>query len=110
MFKSDKIVRTRSSDNDNGHYTIKLMYYKDYARESKTIIYGQAFELYPYKWYDLRWLYQKPLLFLSLSRNLKNVKTPPTKAHQTIKEILIALFVSVLGGLMLWLIVSYFEK
>lgn len=39
---------------------------------------------------------------LSLDCNLKNVTTPPHKAHQTIKEILIGLFVTVLGGLIIW--------
>jgi len=39
---------------------------------------------------------------LSLARNIKNVNTPPTKAHQTIKTILIGLLVTVLGGLILW--------
>lgn len=38
----------------------------------------------------------------SLERNPKNVTIPPTKAHQTIKTILIGLFVTVLGGLILW--------
>jgi len=63
------------------------MYYKDYASEVKTIIYGETFELYPYKWYDLRWIYQKSFFFLS-ERIEYNATNTPAEKPKHIKAII----------------------
>jgi hypothetical protein len=43
---------------------------------------------------------------LSLDLNPKNVTTPPHKAQKIITQILIGLFVTVLGGLMIWYLIK----
>ncbi len=40
-----------------------------------------------------------------LKRSLKNVVKPPTKEQNIIRDILIGIIVTVIGGIILWLIV-----
>ncbi|ALJ03861.1 hypothetical protein APS56_01260 [Pseudalgibacter alginicilyticus] len=81
MKKGNKIVRTKTihgSENkpNEMYYEINFMTFSEYVYKSnpeyKYI--NHKFELYPYKWYDIRWIYQIPAyyLLLLLNKYLKN--------------------------------------
>lgn len=73
MNKANKIVRTKTTNGskkkpEEMYYEIDFMTFEKYIGKSK---YGYTyadyeFELYPYKWYDIRWIYQIPSYWLLL--------------------------------------------
>lgn len=70
MRKSTSIVRTRTittQNNKEDYFQIDLMTYENYSYKSELPrFYNEKFELYPYKWYDIRYLVDFPYYYLSL--------------------------------------------
>ncbi|ANH61034.1 hypothetical protein NV36_01990 [Dokdonia donghaensis DSW-1] len=66
MHKSNTIVRTKTTNGNNRnidemYYDIEFMTFVNYLSKKHGYTYQDyKFELYPYKWYDLRWIYQIP--------------------------------------------------
>jgi len=73
MNKSNKIVRTKQifgskkKPNDM-YYEIEFMTFRKYIGKINPMykLMDYKIELYPYKWYDLRWIYQIPSYWLLL--------------------------------------------
>ena len=59
------------------------MTFNNYIKESNWNINGKSFELYPYKWFDLRWIYEKPTYFLL--QILSNSINKDLNRHKIIK-------------------------
>jgi|TARA_X000000950_G_scaffold55371_1_gene66304 hypothetical protein len=67
MKNGKKIVRTKTvHKNDIGDYfEIQVMTYAKFIQRSQYKFVETDFILFPYKWYDLRWLVDKPYFFLN---------------------------------------------
>lgn len=66
MKKSNKIVRVRKIDNTNEaaerwNYDIYLTTFKEFLTSTTFKVYGQTIELYPYRWYEIEQIWEKPL-------------------------------------------------
>ena len=70
MIKSNKIVRTITTENTNEfkHYFIDFMTFEKFVYEKQNgyTWLNHTFEIYPYKWFDLRWIYEIPSYWLLL--------------------------------------------
>ena len=72
---------------------------KKYAEVTMYKGYGHSVKLYPYMWYDLRWIYEKPAFFIYrfFSKNsLLNARNPiniATKIAIVVTESVIGFFV-----------------
>lgn len=73
MENSNSIVRTKTIYGNNSnpsemYYEIDFMTFSKYILKKNPdfILLDYKFELYPYKWYDLRWIYQIPSYWLIL--------------------------------------------
>ena len=72
MKKSDKIVRTKTTygsekKSEEMYYEFDFMTFSKYVSKKNGYTYADYnFELYPYKWYDIRWVYQIPSYWLLL--------------------------------------------
>ena len=73
MNKSSKIVRTKTTNGSEKKpnemcYEINFMTFSKYVSKLRPdlIIMDYKFKLYPYKWYDIRWIYQIPSYWLLL--------------------------------------------
>ena len=73
MKKSNSIVRTKTiygnnRNPDEMYYEIDFMTFSRYMLKKNPdyIIPDYKFELYPYKWYDISWIYQIPSYWLLL--------------------------------------------
>lgn len=86
MNRNNKIVRTKKTFNlydskERQYFKTELMTFDNYIKEYNWKVNGQKFELYPYKWFDLRWIYEKPSYLLlhifskSLNKDLNRHKT-----------------------------------
>ena len=76
MTKSNKIVRVRKIDNtnetvDRWTYDIYLTTFKNYLSDTFYKCYGQTIELYPYRWYEVERIWEKPFYHI-LSSSLDN--------------------------------------
>ncbi|MDC1222034.1 hypothetical protein N8Z47_05135 [Salibacteraceae bacterium] len=92
MKRTNEIVRTRTVNKDErgDHYDIDLMTYWKYLQRSEFVFVNTQFELYPYKWYDLRWLidYQFYYLSKSLNKDFNNARNLNSIKSITIRIIL----------------------
>ena len=66
MTKSNKIVRVRKIDNtnetvDRWNYDIYLTTFNEFLSSTTFKMYGQTIELYPYRWYEIERIWEKPL-------------------------------------------------
>lgn len=73
MNKANKIVRTKTIIGSEKkpkemYYEIDFMTFKKYIGKinPQYVFAHHKFELYPYKWYDIRWVYQIPSYWLLL--------------------------------------------
>ena len=71
MNKNNKIIRTKTTHNlndsiDRQYYSTKFMTFDKFIRESNYIVNGEKFEINPYKWYDIRWIYEIPSYWILL--------------------------------------------
>lgn len=83
MKKSKSIVRTRTtfgkSKNPNEmYYKIDFMTFEKAIRKTNNRFYttDEKFEIYSYKWYDLRWTYEMPYYWFLLSVLKTETKQP----------------------------------
>jgi hypothetical protein len=82
MTKSNSIVRVKiikkwlNNPNDY-HYDLKLMTFEDYVNQKDFYdISIRTMEIYPYKWYNISYLYQIPAYYIrSLLFRLTNINT-----------------------------------
>ena len=67
MRKLNKIVRTKTIHYNKlgDSYEVDLMTFENYLLKSEYILMSTEFKLHPYKWYDLRWIVDKPFYYLS---------------------------------------------
>lgn len=107
MISGNKIVRVKETFNnqDELYYKISLMTYSDYLRSANWKEYGRSIELYPFKWYDLRWIIKERLYKQQIdqsgdSSSNKTATIPPKKQH-IIRTILIGLFIAIASALIL---------
>ena len=92
MNRNSKIVRTKTTHNLNDsierqYYSTRFMTFDKYIKESNWKINGQKFELYPYKIYDIRCLFEIPSYWILLKffRNKEHkIATETHKATSTI--------------------------
>ena len=74
----NKIIRTienhKGNDGKPNSYVVDFMTFSEYDQKSEFKFIDGNIELYPYKWYDIRWVYQIPSyrFLLLLNRLLKN--------------------------------------
>jgi hypothetical protein len=85
MKRKNSIVRTKTvySSEKGKYYDVELMTYGKFVSKSEYIFLNEKFELYPYKWYDLRIIVDYPyyLLFKSFSNpSNKNLKLNSIKS------------------------------
>lgn len=85
MKHKNSIVRTKTiHKTENGtYYEIELMTFEKYLIRSGYVFIDTEFDLYPYKWYDLRYLvdYLYYFLFISFSNpNKKHLKINDTRS------------------------------
>ena len=73
MNKSNKIVRTKTTYGSEKkpnemYYEIDFMTFDKYVSKNNPqyTFTDYKFELYPYKWYDIKWIYQIPSYWLLL--------------------------------------------
>lgn len=68
MKRANSIVRTRTINKDErgDYYDIELMTYSKYLQRSEFMFMKHKIELYPYKWYDLRRLWEIPSYLIVL--------------------------------------------
>lgn len=70
MKEANKIVRTITTENKGEHkyYFIDFMTFENFVskKQSGYTWENHSFELHPYKWYDLRWIYQIPAYYILL--------------------------------------------
>lgn len=73
MKHKNTIVRTKTIHiNESGHYyENNLVTWEKFISRSKYVYYNVGYKLYPYKWYDFRYVYQVPAywILLKLRRN-----------------------------------------
>lgn len=69
MKHKNSIVRTKTihKTQNGNYYEIELMSFEKYVSKSEYVFLNTKFELYPYKWYDLRYLVDYPYFYLSKS-------------------------------------------
>ena len=104
MKKINLTVRTKTihKTENREYYEIELMPYEKYLLRSEYVFLNTLFELYPYKWYDLRYLVDYPyyLLFKSFNNPSKNRLKINNKTSIIIRfllffiEIIISVFIS----------------
>jgi len=60
-------VRTRTIHKNNlgDYYEIDLMTFDKYLSQAEYILLDTNFHIYPYKWYNLKWIVDKPYYYLS---------------------------------------------
>jgi hypothetical protein len=110
MNNSSKIVRTKTTNGSEKkpnemHYKINFMTFSKYVSKLRPdlILMDYKFELYPYKWYDIRWIYEIPTHYFFhkldtfLKKNIKRTKTKTTAMYFT---------VFIMESLLAWLIVE----
>lgn len=104
-----KIVRVKETTNySKGDLVeIYLTTEKEYLIKSSYTGYGGTYKIYPYKWYDLRRFIKYPVYYLSSLWRRMKVSTPPHKAQKIITDILIGLFVTVVGSIISYLIIKH---
>lgn len=64
MRNAKEIVRTITTESkgEYKHYYIEFMTFEKFVsnKENGYTWYNHTFEIYPYKWFDLRWIYEIP--------------------------------------------------
>lgn len=103
MENTNSIVRTKTThgninEKSKMYYQIHFMTFEKYIDKSEFIYPNHKFELYPYKWYDLRWIYQKPSYWLLLKLFRKNLTKINTKNHK--RTSIILLIIEILSFIM----------
>ena len=86
MKNGKKIVRTKTvHKNDIGDYfEIQVMTYAKFIQRSQYKFVETDFILFPYKWYDLRWLVDKPYFFLKSYTSLLRPWSQKATADQPV--------------------------
>lgn len=91
MKKSKTIVRTKTTHGLNYkpeemYYEVNFMTFSRYIERSQFAEYGSKFELFPFKWYDLRRFYQIPAywILMRLKKSEKDISKSTHKKASTI--------------------------
>lgn len=71
------------------HYRIDFMLFWHYLDKKKFAYPDYKLEIYPYKWYDLRWIYQKPSFWLLLKIFRKNPNKITNQIHRNTSTIVL---------------------
>jgi len=85
MKSKNHIVRTRTIHNVNKehgppYYEINLMTFEKFAARSNQIIIGISFEHFPYKWYNINYMWELPSFwFLTKYFNKRPQEITPQK-------------------------------
>jgi len=79
------------------HYEIDFMTFSKYLQKNEYTYPDYKFELFPYKWYDLRWIFQKPAywLLLKVFKKSENKITRKTHNQASIITLLIELAIAI---------------
>lgn len=101
---ADKIVRMKKTDTSTSTHEIYLTTKRDAEERMKYVTYGEAFDYHPYRWFEVQRLWEVPAYKSSLSN--KAMKVPPIISTSTAKSVLIGLFVTVVGGLIVYYIIE----
>jgi len=90
----NKIIRTienhKGNDGKPNSYVVYFMTFSEYDQKSEFKFIDGNIELYPYKWYDLRRIYQIPThyffhkLDILFKRKIKRTKTKTTAIYVTV--------------------------
>jgi hypothetical protein len=112
MTKSNKIVRVRKihrtdEDKSRWHYDDYLAFFKDAMIDTSYIGYGGNTKLYPYKWYELQWLWTHPSFLLLSYLYIRFDIT--LKKNMTITMITYSI-IFITESLVAWFIVQIFKK
>ncbi|SHJ26700.1 hypothetical protein SAMN04488096_1273 [Mesonia phycicola] len=94
MNKSNKIVRTKTTHGNKNkplevYYEIEFMTFSNYISKLNPdiILTDYKFEIYPYKWYDLRWIYEIPAYWLLLRIFRNSPERINKQTHNKISKI-----------------------
>lgn len=108
MYKENKILRVKRSEEISGEWTFKiyLTTYKEFLQSNYYIVKGVKTELKPYRWYEIQRLWTIPtyLLFWFFKRPI--YKNPFTKLEKQSKRHNTIVVLMILGFL-LTLFISY---
>ena len=71
--RSDKIVRVKLTDTETNTHQIYLTTKREAEQRLKYVAYGEKFEYYPYRWFEVQCLWEVPSFWFlkSLSRVFK---------------------------------------
>jgi hypothetical protein len=101
---ADKIVRVKKTDNRTNTHEVYLTTKREAEERMKYVAYGETFDYHPYRWFEVQRIWEVPAYKSSLTN--KAMKTHLIIATSTIKTVLIGLFVTVAGGLILYYIIE----
>lgn len=112
MTKSNKIVRLikihrTNEDKSRWHYETYLAFFKDAMRDTSFVGYGGTTKLFPYKWFELQWIWTHPSFLLLSWLDIRfNI------ALKRNKKITIATnsIIFIIESLLAWFIVEIFKK
>jgi len=87
MKQANSIVRTKTiyKHKKGNYYEIELMNYEKYLSKSAFIFRDTVLELYPYKWYDFRWIIDKSYYHLYKTFSGKNNNNLNLKSKKSIR-------------------------
>jgi len=104
MKQANSIVRTKTihKNVEENYYEIELMTFEKYVSKSAYFFYDTVFELYPYKWYDIRWINDKSYYYISNTFSNKNDSNLNIKSKNSLSIKLVLFIVETVAA---WVII-----